>query len=68
MKQVNSAGIKKEHVFELMMEDGNGPDEVLGMAEEYARAITRTKPSRTAVDRVKRHARAIIREARRQLP
>ena len=66
MKQVNSAGIKKGHVLELMMEDGFGPDEVIAHAKEYASSITRTRPSRTAILHIKRIARGIIRDARRE--
>ena len=66
MKQVNSAGIKREHVLGLMMEDGFGPDEVIAHAREYASSITETQPSRTAILRIKRIARGIIRDARRE--
>ena len=65
MKHVNSKNIRKGHVLELMMEDGFGPDEVLAYAEEYASTITGTRPSRTAIIRIKRIARGLLRDARR---
>jgi len=60
----NSAGIKRQHVLDLMMEDGFGPDEVIEHAAEYAKVITGTRPSTTAVTRVQQIARAIINEVR----
>ncbi|KKL95183.1 hypothetical protein LCGC14_1857160 [marine sediment metagenome] len=64
MKRVNSAGIKREHILGLMMEDGFGPDEVIAHAKEYASSITGTRPSRTAILRVERIARGIIRDTK----
>ena len=62
----NSAGIKLEHVTNLMMEDGYGPEDVIAHAEEYAELITGTKPSNTAVARVQAIGRSILNNVRKR--
>ncbi len=61
---INSAGIKRQHVLELMLRDGFGPDEVIDHAAEYAKEITGTRPSKTAVTRIQQISRAILNEVR----
>lgn len=60
---VNTKQITRPLILQLMLEDGFGPDEVLGHSKVYAKELTgNTSP--TAVAIVERHARGIIREAK----
>ncbi len=67
MTNVND--INEQSVLALMIEDGNGPDEVLTdlvLVKAYSKAITGHKPSATGVQRVRTACRAIERHAQPQ--